>query len=120
MIRGAPTTSQLRSIAVIVCCLLLAATPAVIGKNFLNSAPASSNAYAMTDDDPAYRPAKPANQSTPTAAPTPAPATLIGQLPKSRPQSAVSHIFLIVMENHEFGSVIGKPGAPYVNGLAQR
>lgn len=28
------------------------------------------------------------------------------------------HIFVIVMENHEYGSVIGRPDAPYVNRLA--
>src|SRR2546429_7902553 len=31
---------------------------------------------------------------------------------------AFSHVFEIVMENHEYGSVIGRPDAPYVNKLA--
>jgi hypothetical protein len=31
---------------------------------------------------------------------------------------AFSHIFVIVMENHEYGSVIGRPESPYVNSLA--
>ena len=120
MIRGAPTTSQLKSIAVIVYCLLLATTPAVIGKSVLNSAPARSNAYAVTHDDRASRPVQPANPSAPTPAPTPRPGTSTRRLAANGPPSPVSHIFLIVMENHEFGSVIGKPGAPYVNSLAQR
>lgn len=43
----------------------------------------------------------------PPAPPAPAPAV-----------PAFSHIFVIVMENHEYGSVIGSAAAPYVNGLA--
>ena len=42
------------------------------------------------------------------AAPAPTPAAV----------PAFSHIFVIVMENHEYGSVIGRPDAPYVNSLA--
>src|SRR5712664_438397 len=45
---------------------------------------------------------------SPAAPPTPARATV----------PAFSHIFVIVMENHEYGSVIGRPDSPYVNSLA--
>src|SRR5207237_2484983 len=31
---------------------------------------------------------------------------------------AFSHVFVIVMENHEYGSVIGTAAAPYINSLA--
>jgi phosphatidylinositol-3-phosphatase len=31
---------------------------------------------------------------------------------------AFSHIFIIVMENHEYGSIIGSSAAPYINSLA--
>src|SRR5947209_2257454 len=31
-----------------------------------------------------------------------------------------SHVVIVVMENKEYGSVIGNPDAPYVNGLARR
>src|SRR5581483_1831726 len=31
-----------------------------------------------------------------------------------------SHVFIIVMENHEFSDVIGNPAAPYINSLASR
>ena len=31
-----------------------------------------------------------------------------------------SHIFVIVLENHEYGDVIGNPTLPYLNDLAQR
>src|SRR2546425_2922559 len=30
-----------------------------------------------------------------------------------------SHVFLIVMENREYGTVIGNPAAPYINSLAR-
>jgi acid phosphatase len=33
---------------------------------------------------------------------------------------AFSHIYLIVMENHEYGSIVGDPRAPYLNGLIRR
>jgi hypothetical protein len=36
------------------------------------------------------------------------------------PSSARSHIVTIVMENHEFGEVVGSPDAPYLNRLARR
>ena len=68
----------------------------------------------------------------PPPAPTPA-ATAVGAAATARPTApshaappaparatvpAFSHIFEIVMENHEYGSVIGRPDAPYVNNLA--
>src|SRR5690242_13057226 len=31
-----------------------------------------------------------------------------------------SHVFVIVMENHEFGDIVGSPSAPYLNQLAQQ
>jgi hypothetical protein len=31
-----------------------------------------------------------------------------------------THVFLIVMENHEYEDIIGNPSAPYVNALAQQ
>ncbi len=51
----------------------------------------------------------------PTAAPThaapPPPPPAAGAVP------SFSHVFVIVMENHEYNSVIGNPAAPYTNGL---
>ncbi|TMK25584.1 MAG: hypothetical protein E6G62_04835 [Actinobacteria bacterium] len=38
----------------------------------------------------------------------------------SLPRSASSHVVVIVMENAEYGEVIGSSQAPYVNGLARR
>lgn len=31
-----------------------------------------------------------------------------------------SHVFVIVMENHEYGQIIGNASAPYINGLAAK
>jgi len=64
--------------------------------------------------------------STPTAtaagpaatARTTAPSHAASPAPVRATVPAFSHIFEIVMENHEYGSVIGRPDSPYVNGLA--
>jgi acid phosphatase len=47
----------------------------------------------------------------PTAAATPRPPAPTGV-------PAFSHVFVIVMENHEYGSIIGSSAAPYINSLA--
>ncbi|MBV9366971.1 MAG: hypothetical protein JOY89_22270, partial [Solirubrobacterales bacterium] len=31
-----------------------------------------------------------------------------------------AHVAVIVMENHEYGDIIGSPSAPFINGLARR
>src|SRR4249920_1874233 len=36
------------------------------------------------------------------------------------PADPAEHIAVIVMENKEYGTVIGSPDAPYLNGLARR
>jgi len=33
---------------------------------------------------------------------------------------AFSHIYVIVMENHEYGSIVGNTHAPYINALIRR
>lgn len=45
----------------------------------------------------------------PTAPPPPAPAASV---------PAFSHVFVIVMENNEYGNIIGSGAAPYINSLA--
>ena len=55
---------------------------------------------------PAGRPAI----ATPSGTPAPPP-TAVGTVP------SFSHVFVIVMENHEYSSVIGNPAAAYTNGL---
>lgn len=37
-----------------------------------------------------------------------------------RPVPAFSHIYVIVMENHEYGSIVGNSQAPYLNALIRR
>lgn len=55
----------------------------------------------------------PPQTATPTPQPTPTPR------PASTPTSSVySHIFVIVEENHEYGSIIGNVAAPNINRLA--
>jgi len=34
------------------------------------------------------------------------------------PTATADHVFLVVLENHSFGQVIGNPAMPYLNGLA--
>ncbi len=36
------------------------------------------------------------------------------------PRAPVEHVWWIVMENHEYGSIIGSKSAPYINGLAAK
>ncbi len=43
----------------------------------------------------------------------------LAKLPASSPSATRSHIVVIVMENKEYGDVIGNASAPYINGLAR-
>jgi hypothetical protein len=52
----------------------------------------------------------PTPQSSPTPVPTPTPP------PAGLPN--FSHVFVIVMDNQEYGNIIGSSAAPYINGLA--
>jgi hypothetical protein len=58
--------------------------------------------------------------ATPTVIATAA-ASATAPAPSAPPPAAAvpsfSHVFVIVMENHEYNSVIGNPAAPYTNGL---
>jgi phosphatidylinositol-3-phosphatase len=58
---------------------------------------------------PAAIAAAPMATATHAAPPPPPPAA--GAVPP------FSHVFVVVMENHEYNSVIGNPAAPYTNGL---
>jgi phospholipase C len=50
----------------------------------------------------------------------PATPQALGSSTPTRAIPAFTHIFVIVMENKEFGSVIGSAQAPYLNGLANQ
>jgi hypothetical protein len=67
-------------------------------------------ALAKTTATPKAAPADPTTATRPVPLPPPA----AGAAP------SFSHVFLIVMENHEYNSVIGNPAAPYTNGLVNR
>jgi hypothetical protein len=50
--------------------------------------------------------------AAPASSALPSPAAPLGAVP------AFSHVFVIVMENHEYGTIIGSSAAPYINRLA--
>src|SRR2546429_4944909 len=66
---------------------------------------------------PTAAPAATAVGAAATASTT-APSHAASPAPVRATVPAFSHIFEIVMENHEYSSVIGRPDAPYVNNLA--
>ncbi|TMF29684.1 MAG: hypothetical protein E6I25_05365 [Chloroflexi bacterium] len=66
---------------------------------------------------PTAAPAATAVGAAATASTT-APSHAASAAPVRATVPAFSHIFEIVMENHEYSSVIGRPDAPYVNNLA--
>jgi len=70
--------------------------------------PAATPTAPGSSPSPTRSPVKPSAAPTrSTVAPPPAPAV-----------PAFSHVFVIVMENHEYGSIIGSSAAPYINSLA--
>jgi hypothetical protein len=72
-----------------------------------------ANRIALAKATPTRTPAK-----VPTAAAAGnAAATAPHPPPPPAAVPSFSHVFLIVMENHEYNSVIGNPAAPYTNGL---
>src|SRR2546427_9471693 len=76
---------------------------------------ACSSGGSATEPSPsaAKRPAPTEASGTGSPAPAPSPTGSAGG-------SAVSHVVLIVMENHEYQEVIGAAEASYVNSLAAR
>ena len=48
------------------------------------------------------------------------PTATIGASPSASPPAATTHVWWIVMENHEYGSIIGSKSAPYFNSLAAK
>jgi len=71
-------------------------------------------ASAAASRPPATSSARPVSSSAAPVAPKPIPP------PPPAPAGvpAFSHVFVIVMENHEYGSIIGSGAAPYINSLA--
>ena len=109
--------------------LITIPTALVIGSKPVRSAavPRPSAAGQSWDyDDHKAQIASRVAPATPPPTPTEAEvnaraATHAAPPPPVPPPSVVpsfSHVFLIVMENHEYGSVIGSSAAPYLNSLA--
>ena len=128
-----------RSAIIILGAVVLAAVPTVMllgGKPARTSSVVAPAAVASDRNDPEFKfllkgrvaPATPA--ATPTApgsSPSPARSPVKPSAAPTRstvappPAPAVpsfSHVFVIVMENHEYGSIIGSSAAPYINSLA--
>ena len=72
----------------------------------------ASPAWTATPAGTTLAPGTP--QPSATAGPTATTGT------SASPRPTVSHVWLIVMENHEYGSIIGSPSAPYINSLAAK
>jgi phosphatidylinositol-3-phosphatase len=62
----------------------------------------------------------PSSSPTPTPTPSPTPSATPSPTPTPTPTTipAADHVFLILLENHEFNQVIGSPFMPYLNSLA--
>ncbi|HEY8314714.1 MAG TPA: alkaline phosphatase family protein [Candidatus Baltobacteraceae bacterium] len=54
----------------------------------------------------------------PTAAPKPTPTPVVTPVPTAAPQSQISHVTVVMMENVPYEQIIGNGQAPYINGLA--
>jgi phosphatidylinositol-3-phosphatase len=84
-----------------------------------------ANKLAMATPTPIPPTPTPAPAATTSAAPAAGQSTTTHPAPPPPPPPppppavpAFSHIFVIVMENHEYGSIIGSSAAPYINSLA--
>ncbi len=66
---------------------------------------------------------KPKTTATPTQPPTPSPAPTKASTPSPTPSASIpsfDHIYVIVMENKEYGSIVGSSNAPYMNQLIRQ
>jgi len=96
---------------------VVAATGVAVDRNDPEFRPRHESRIALASPTPTAPPATPAASGSavkPSAAP-------IHSAPPPPPASALpsfSHVFVIVMENHESGSIIGSSAAPYINSLA--
>jgi len=89
--------------------------------------PVNAAASVAAPPSPTPAPASPRGSLGTKPAATPSPATATpNPTPGARGLAttaaipAFSHIYLIVMENHEYGSIVGSSHAPYLNSLIRR
>jgi phosphatidylinositol-3-phosphatase len=99
-------------------CVLIGVTVSVIVLQSLSgsapSAPGSPSPIAVQTLPSVGLEPTPIATPTTTAQPTPTPSPIAGAWP------GIGHIYEIVFENHEFGSIIGSGAAPYINSLDDR
>lgn len=128
-----------RSAIIILGAGVLAAVPTVMllgGKPARTSAVVAPAAVASDRNDPEFKfllkgrvapatpaatPTAPGSSPSPTRSPVKPAAAPTRSTVAPPPVPAVpsfSHVFVIVMENHEYGSIIGSSAAPYINSLA--
>jgi hypothetical protein len=107
------------------------ASPASASPAFASPAPsvepsssvaADASPSAPTTDVPSaaptpVAPSPPAASRNPTATDTPSPTPLASS---ATGLPAFRHVYLIIMENKEYGSIVGSSSAPYINGLIAR
>jgi hypothetical protein len=92
----------------------VAANPAV-GPRFADPSPTGT---ATTGGVGSSRPSGAASSLPPS--PPPGPEGSVHAIAATAVFPSFSHIYVIVMENHEYGSIVGDPRAPYLNGLIRR
>ena len=92
--------------------VMLASAPPPPGPSPASAVPAGQGSpppYAVTPTPPGA-----------TAAAGSLPADVSGSSTPLAPIPAFGHVFIVVMENREYGSIIGNASAPYINSLATR
>jgi acid phosphatase len=92
-------------------------SPAASGRPETSFQPGASILEPVTTDAPFAMPGPSA--SSVAAAPR-SPASGPATSPRSATVPAFAHVYLIVMENHEYGSIVGSSYAPYINSLIRR
>jgi hypothetical protein len=101
----------LLAIIALVGAIILIASP-------LASAPTPSSPLGLTGRPGPSGAAQPAASSGPRA--SVGPTSRPSPTPQRTPPVAARSVWWIILENHEYGSIIGNAQAPYLNGLAAR
>jgi hypothetical protein len=94
----------------------LVAGGAILWPTSVATAPPTVTSAARAGQQPAPGGAPSATAAARTSIPTTSVRPTVAARPSGSP--ATAHVWWIVMENHEYGSIIGNPAAPYLNGLA--
>jgi hypothetical protein len=115
-LRGALIAAGITLLAAVPTAVVLGSRPVKSSTGLRPSAVASVGDY---EDHKAQIASRVAMATPVPSAATHAPTNSATPPPRTAPAvPAFPHVFVIVMENHEYGSVIGNSGAPYINSLA--